>query len=144
VRTLQVRETPGTSTKGAWLNVGLFDRWGGEHGHGATMRESGVDAVQLVIDYLKQEASEPLQGVGRYFALGVAGSIAMSLGVVLLLLALLRFLQTETDTAFTGNLSWIPYLIVTVVAVGIAALCIWRVTKGPAARRRPASDERGL
>ena len=107
------------------------------------MRESGGDAVQMVIDYLKQETAGPLQGVGRYFALGVAGSIAMSLGVVLLLLALLRFLQTETETTFTGNLSWIPYLIVTVVAVGIATLCIWRVTKGPAARRRPRTDEGG-
>ncbi len=123
--------------------MGLFDRWGGEHGHRSRLRESGGDAVQLVIDYLKQEAAAPLQGVGRYFALGVAGSIAMSLGVVLLLLALLRFLQTETETAFAGNLSWIPYLIVTVVAVAIAALCIWRVTKGPAARRRPGTEERG-
>jgi hypothetical protein len=124
--------------------VGLFDRWGGEHGHRARLRESGGDAVQLVIDYLKQEAAGPLQGVGRYFALGVAGSLAMSLGVVILLLGLLRFLQTETDTAFAGNLSWIPYLIVTVVAVGIVALCVWRISRGPAARRRPGAEERGV
>ena len=31
---------------------------------------------------------------------------------VLLLLSLLRALQTETGTTFTGSLSWIPYLIV--------------------------------
>ena len=33
----------------------------------------------------------------------------------MLLVALLRLLQEETG-AFDGNLSWIPYLIVTVVA----------------------------
>ena len=124
--------------------MGLFDRLGGEHGHRGHLRQSGGDAVQLVIDYLKQETAEPLQGVGRFFAYGVAGSMALGLGAVLLLLALLRFLQTETATTFTGNLSWVPYLIVTIVAVGLAALCIWRISRGSATRRLPETEERGV
>ena len=38
------------------------------------------------------------------------GSLALTVGAVLLLLAGLRALQTETGTSFTGNLSWLPYL----------------------------------
>lgn len=123
--------------------MGVFDRRGGEDRHRSRLRESGGDAVQLVIDYVKQETVEPLKGLGRFLAFGVAGSLALCVGVVLLLLALLRLLQTETDGSFTGNLSWLPYLIVTVVAVGLAGLCGWRVAKGPAARRRPATPKEG-
>jgi len=67
-------------------------------------------------------------------AFGVAGSIALTVGAVLLLLALLRALQTETGSAFRGDLSWLPYLITVVGAVAIMALCVWRINKGPAAR----------
>jgi hypothetical protein len=53
---------------------------------------------------------------------------------VLLLLGLLRFLQTETGTALTGNLSWIPYLVVILVGAALSALVVWRLVKrkGPA------------
>jgi len=44
-------------------------------------------------------------------------------GLVGGLLSLLRALQTETGTAFAGNLSWIPYVIsVVALAVLITAL----------------------
>ena len=42
------------------------------------MRKSGGDAVQLTIDYLKQETLGPLKGLGRFLAWGVAGSIAVT------------------------------------------------------------------
>jgi len=45
------------------------------------------------------------------------------------MLAALRALQTQTGTAFDGNLSWLPYLIVLVVAAGLAALAATRITK---------------
>jgi hypothetical protein len=51
-------------------------------------------------------------------------------GVSLLLLGLLRLLQTETGTSFTGNLTWVPYLITLVVAVLLA------VAAAAAANRR--------
>ena len=41
-------------------------------------------------------------------------------GLVLLFLGGLRLLQEETGSTFTGNLSWIPYLI-TVLACGVVA-----------------------
>lgn len=76
---------------------------------------------QLVVAYLKQETVVPIKGLGRFIAFGVAGSAILSLGLVFLALALLRALQTETDTAFSGDWSWAPYGI-TLVACGAAAV----------------------
>ena len=45
-------------------------------------------------------------------------------------LALLRALQTETNGVFSGSWSWVPYLIVAVVLVGVIALAVWRITHG--------------
>lgn len=101
------------------------------------LRESGGDAVQLVIDYVKQETLDPLKGLGRFLGLGIVGSLTLCVGVVLLLVALLRLLQTETAGTFDGNLSWLPYLIVAVVAMVLIGLAVWRVSSGPAARRLP-------
>ncbi len=104
------------------------------------VRQSGGEAVQLVIDYVKQETLDPLKGLGRFLAFGIAGSLALCVGAVLLLLAVLRLLQAETGTTFTGHLSWIPYLIVSALALALIALSAWRVARGPAARRLPRGD----
>lgn len=98
------------------------------------MSSSGDELAKLVLGYVEQETVGPLKGLGRYLLAGMVGSVLLSGGVVVLLLALLRLLQTETGTTFAGHLSWIPYLIVAVVAVGIAAFAGWRITRGPAAR----------
>jgi hypothetical protein len=96
---------------------------------------AGGDFVQLVIDYAKQETLGPIKGLGRFVAFGVAGSVAITLGTVLLLLAVLRALQTETGSSFTGKLSWLPYVITAGAAALVMGLAAWRITKGPAARR---------
>jgi hypothetical protein len=95
------------------------------------------DAVSLLIAYIKQETLDPLKGLGRFVLFGVAGSVAIAVGTVLLLVAALRVLQTETG-AFHGNLSWLPYLIVTGLGVAIVGLATWRIFAGPAARRAAA------
>jgi hypothetical protein len=84
---------------------------------------------ELSVAYAKQETIDPLKGLGRFLAFGVGGAILFGLGSVLLLLAGLRALQTETDTTFTGNLSWIPYLIVLAAALLLVGLVVWRVVK---------------
>lgn len=116
--------------------TGTGKRWGGD---GKGIRQSGADLVQLVVDYVKQETVEPLRGVGRFLAFGVTGSLAIAAGMVVLLVAVLRVLQTET-AAFHGNLSWIPYLIVIALAGVVIALSAWRITSGPARRRLPKPD----
>ena len=88
---------------------------------------------ELSVAYAKQETVDPLKGLGRFLGYGVGGAILFGLGSVLLLLALLRALQTETDSTFTGSLSWIPYLIVVITALLLVGLLVWRVVnrKGP-------------
>ncbi len=65
----------------------------------------------------------------------MAGALALGLGVILLMLAGLRALQTETSTTFTGNWSWAPYLIVVAAGLVLIGLALWRITKrkGPGA-----------
>ncbi len=85
--------------------------------------------AKLVQDYAKQETVGPLKGLGRYIAFGMAGSIFWALGLILLVLAGLRVLQTQTGSALDGNWSFAPYLIMLVVAgiiIGLAARAIVR------------------
>ena len=91
------------------------------------------DLWQLVVAYFKQETIEPIKGLGRFVGFGLAGSLAVGLGGVLLVLGLLRLLQSETGDAFDGNLSVFPYLISLVVAVAAAVLA---VTAGSRDRRK--------
>jgi hypothetical protein len=94
------------------------------------LKSSSGEAVQLVIDYVKQETLTPLKGLGRFMLFGVAGSVALAIGLVILSVAFLRLLQGETGSTFSGNWSWAPYLICTVVVVAVAALAVRAVAKG--------------
>ena len=84
----------------------------------------------MVIDYVKQETLDPLKGLGRFVLFGVAGSVALAIGLVILSVAFLRVLQTETGSTFSGNWSWAPYLICTVVVVALAAVAVKAVSRG--------------
>ena len=79
------------------------------------------DLLQLVIGYAKQETLDPVKNLGRWIGFGMGGALLGSLGAVLLLLGGLRLLQTETGSAFDGNLTFIPYVLVLIVSGGIAA-----------------------
>lgn len=83
----------------------------------------------LTKEYARQETVDPLKGVGRYIGFGFAGAVLGGTGTILLLLALLRALQTETGSRFTGNLSWLPYVIVLAVGLALAALAASRIKK---------------
>ena len=87
------------------------------------------EAFDLVKAYARQELLEPLVGVPRWLALGLAGSLALIVGLVLLLLGLLRALQTETGTVFAGNLSWIPYLVAAAAMLILIAVLLRQVNK---------------
>lgn len=89
-----------------------------------------AELKRLLIAYVKQETLVPAKALGRWVALGVAGSVAIAIGVVLAVLAGLRALQTETGTTFSGGLSWLPYVV---VLVGAAAVTV--LAGGAAARR---------
>ena len=94
-----------------------------------SMPEVATELWGLTKDYARQETVEPIKGVGRYLGYGAGGAILGGLGVILLMLAGLRALQTETGDALDGNLSWLPYLIVLVVAGALAAAAVSRIKK---------------
>ena len=88
------------------------------------------EVVDLVRDYAKQETIGPLKNAGKYLAFGVSGAISLALGLLLLVLAGLRALQTETGTRLTGNWSWAPYWIMAFAGIVLIALAIRAITRG--------------
>ncbi|HEX6166670.1 MAG TPA: hypothetical protein VFZ30_07785 [Acidimicrobiales bacterium] len=94
-----------------------------------SMSEIATELWALTKDYARQETVDPLKGVGRYLGYGAAGALLGGVGVILLMLAGLRALQTETGDALDGNLSWLPYLIVLVVAAALVAWAVTRISK---------------
>ena len=78
------------------------------------------DLVRLVIAYVKQETLDPIKDLKRFVLWGLLGTVAISIGLVLLFLGVLRLLQDETGSAFRGHLSFLPYVI-TVVLCGAVA-----------------------
>ena len=110
----------------------------GSHG----LRHAGDDAFQLTVDYVKQETVEPLRGLGRFLGFGIVGSFALAFGILLLLLGVLRLLQTETGTTLTGHWSWVPYAVVILLGLGVIAVAVWRITAGPAKAKLPAAVAR--
>lgn len=76
----------------------------------------------LLRAYAKQETVEPIKDLGRFVAFGVIGSLLLGTGSVLLALAVLRALQTETGSVFDGSWSFAPYLLTLVVCVVVIAM----------------------
>lgn len=89
----------------------------------------------MVRAYAKQETIEPVKGLGRFLAFGIAGSLLLGTGTVLLTLAGLRALQTETNGYLDDNLSFVPYLIVLVGCAVIIALAMSKTKSGRKDRR---------
>ena len=87
------------------------------------------EVFEYVKAYAKQETLGPLKGVGNWLGYGFAAAAALGLGLVLMLLGLLRLVQSEWDRSATGNLSWLAYLIVLVVASALLALTLMRIKK---------------
>jgi hypothetical protein len=78
----------------------------------------------LVVRYLREQTLLPLQKLGRYVGFGVLGSLLLGFGVVFLGMSGLRALQTETGDTFSGDWSWVPYLIM-FVALFLGAGLVW-------------------
>lgn len=96
---------------------------------------------ELLVAYLKQETIEPIKGLGRFVAFGAAGMTVLAGGLVLLLVAGLRAMQTEGGSTFTGHLSWVPYGICAfgaMVALGAtgAVVAMGRGQHSPGSRKR--------
>ncbi|MDX6231245.1 MAG: hypothetical protein QOH68_196 [Nocardioidaceae bacterium] len=84
---------------------------------------------ELLKSYAKQETVDPFKQLGRFLKFGIPGAVLLAAGYILLLLAGLRALQTETDTTFTGHLSWVPYLITLVIGALAMGLSLAQINK---------------
>jgi hypothetical protein len=83
--------------------------------------------VTLVRDYAKQETLGPLRGAGQWIGYGAAGALLLGIGLSMVLLGLLRLIQTEWDRAASGALSWLAYLVVLVVCVVAIIVTLSRI-----------------
>ena len=95
--------------------------------NGKSIPETLSELKDMTVAYAKQETIEPLKGLGRFIAFGVAGSLFLGIGLVLAALAGLRALQTETGDTFDDNFTGAPYGIVLVGALLIIVLAVTRI-----------------
>ncbi len=84
------------------------------------------DLPDLLKRYVRQETVEPLRTLGRFLGLGIAGSILMGVGAVLLSVGGLRLLQTWS--VLEGSWSCVPYLVVAIALTATAALAGSRIS----------------
>jgi hypothetical protein len=98
------------------------------------------DLWETVLAYARQETVDPLKQLGSYIGFGVAGALAVSLGLVLFALGGLRAIQTELGGRGTGkslpghghlsgNWSWAPYLTAAAFCAIVAAIIATRIGK---------------
>ncbi len=83
----------------------------------------------LVISYAKQETIDPLKALGRFVLYGVIGAVLLSIGAVLIALAIVRAIQTEVNVHLAGDLSWVPYTGGVLFALIVAGLALSRIRK---------------
>jgi hypothetical protein len=105
----------------------------------ADPREEGAELIGLLRRYVIQETVAPLRSVGRTLLFGCISAVFLGTGAVLLLLGVLRVLQTETGTVFAGSWSWVPYPITAILGLGVvggSGLALLRSRSKPADRQR--------
>jgi hypothetical protein len=83
----------------------------------------------LVITYVKQETIDPIKALGRYLGFGFAAAILISIGWIVLAVAVTRLLQAETGSHLTGSLSWLPYIGGVLTAVAGLLWAVSRISK---------------
>lgn len=93
------------------------------------VKSQAAELIEVVIGYVKQETIGPISRLGRYVLFGLAGSILVSIGVILLLVGFLRLLQDETGSALTGHLSWLPYVFSALLGFAIVGMAVMAVAK---------------
>ena len=97
----------------------------------STRRESASvgEVVEFVKEYAIQETVGPLKGAGRWIGFGAGGAALLGLGMMLLMLGLLRLIQSEWSGIAEGGTSWIPYAIVLIVTVVLIVITLMRINK---------------
>lgn len=91
--------------------------------------QTASEMLNLTRDYAKQEIQDPLKSLGKYVLWGGMAWLMLGLGCLMASIGLLRALQTETGSTFTGSLSFLPYVIVLLTASVVLAAAAAILTK---------------
>ncbi|MDA8399117.1 MAG: hypothetical protein M0008_03570 [Actinomycetota bacterium] len=92
------------------------------------------DILHTILAYVKQETIGKLSGLWKLAVARIVAAGCLALGSVLVVIAAIRALQTETGSALSGSLSWLPYVIGALIAmIGTAALS-WTALRNPQPR----------
>ena len=75
--------------------------------------------------YLLSQTLQPMKDLARTLVYGIVGSLLVGIGFILGLIGLLRALQTETGTFFTGTYTFGPYLAVFAAGMFVAAMVVF-------------------
>lgn len=87
------------------------------------------EVIDTVKTYARQETVEPLKRAGKYVAFGAIGGLSTGLGVALLLLGLLRFMQSEWAWSQGERWTWLVYLIALIAAAALGAISMWYASR---------------
>ena len=87
------------------------------------------EVIEFVKIYAKQETLGPLKGAGSWMAYGAAGAFALGIGLLIMMLGVLRLLQSEIGWASGGAWSWGAYGITLVVTLVLLLLTVLRIKK---------------
>jgi hypothetical protein len=94
------------------------------------------ELLDLVVTYARQQTIDPLKQLGRWVAFGIAGSVLIGIGFLLLGVGLLRAVQSEAGRHLAGDWSWLPYVVVVVFLGAVIALMVRRISHAPGSKER--------
>lgn len=86
-----------------------------------------TELIELTIDYVKGQTVVPLKRLGRFLGFGLLGAVFVALGLFLLNLGFLRYLQTLSS--FEDTYSFAPYLIVIVADIAIIGVLFTLISR---------------
>lgn len=103
-----------------------------------SLRPSVDELVGLLRRYLIQETIGPLKAIAKGVLVALGGAALFALGGVVVLVGVLRVMETETGAAFAGNWSFVPYVVTAfagLALIGLAALATVRSLSSVRTRR---------
>jgi len=87
------------------------------------------DVIELVVAYAKQETIEPLRDAGRWIMWGLASMTFVSGGVILIILGILRLVQSALGEGFEGTWSWVAYGISMCGCLAVVGFALQKMRK---------------
>ncbi len=99
----------------------------------SSAKKSDIGQVEEIIDLVKayatQETVGPLKGIGRRIGWGLAGALALSMGLFFLSLGLLRLVQVKIPRISHGAWSLVPYVMIFAFCTLVTAFALSRISK---------------